>query len=1029
MKKIFTLFSLFIGLSALAQTVPGLQIDSCHKARLIVAAANPVVTTFDLTGLNSTLRVYLGSCLDSARNRSVWFRFKTDSVLKMYRVAISGMDLSHSQLYKGSCDALEEVYCRQMGTQIWDNSDFYLLETNTEYKIRITRTTFTDPPLQVKVETIAPSRKVHSKVTGGLWHLPATWQEGRIPIVGDSVFITPGSRVTASSQYFSIRPTYLAYFQVGSDLPGSPPAILSATGSFSLSCKGNIEIGAGDSVIALASSSGSVFFQADKNLILNGVLATGNMKAALTFSGQGRQEFRGTGKILTKFSFLGVRNQTDTVHCHFPIHTNRLDLEKGVFNPLLAFRLANTAPTGISLDSTKGTIVRIHGRTTRKPVLGSYIQGGNNLHFPFLRYNKPATDNIPIDPIGPDSSIHVGNELLMDDPNQPMFGSISKEPGNAIIANRNVHFITSPFQNEPGRLIMRPQDTLHIHLYPEWSGFMNDSIGSFGNGIYQDTLTGLSDGVYMVDSAFEVYNGTSNLSFSQFEAAFSANGIQRAIYYRAKWPEPNRKAKGVKIFVQHIVQPPDGPVVLPLKAVGGRSMIRMRSNQTLPANGRLSFVVFSKDQILGNLRDLRLAQAPSPNGPWKVVSNAPRVALISKPLDLNSFAGLDLANGEYFCLATVANVNDAQAINIIAPPTWQMGCGQTLKTGLVIQNLGVVPISQVTVRITEPSSGQIAEENYTFNPPLRSLKADTAWVQYGPILDNFTSTTLRARILLPGDGNPANDSIQKTFNLGLKTLPFSEDFTTAQVYYLGDSSQANILIPPGWWVNTEHVWGSSYQFWEVRNGALMQLRESMLSIPLLAHSPSIQMPAGTYELKYSYLWQRIGGGSRPQVGDTLSLNLGSNCGQAYQEIDAINRDVHPNPPTTGWKPRVATFTKDNNDPAFLQVKLKLPFGLSGLVVAVDSIRLRQVSSVLPGQEAKLLVYPNPSREGFTIELPETGGELRLFDVLGRPHPIDFESIGNRKLRTRNPGLLPKGIYLLRWQKGEKMSQVRVQVAP
>lgn len=960
-------------------------------------------------------------CQDSLRDRAVWFKFITETNPKLYRLKIDDIPNSSVQVFKGeNCDTLNLVFCKKGFTEYTYYTNFLNLEPNREYKIKLFRPFLPGNNPGIAVQSIPFSRKISSKVTGGFWHLASTWQEGRIPIDGDSVYITPGSRVLVNGQYFSVRPSYMAYLQVGSNTAGSLPASISAQGaSFFANVRGNIEVGTGDSLIALASQAGAIGLQTEKDLVLNGVLAAGNFQSDLYFTGQGKQRFYGSGKILAKINQLTINKPGDTVHCQFPVWANKLYLTKGVYNAISPFYLASNRPQNGGTDSVKGSIFRVFGRMTRKPVLGSYLLNSVLQSFPFLAYFKPESGPNA----EPDSSIHVGQEFIMDNPNQPLDFVIAKKSGNSLIANRNLHGLVNPILNVGSTLVMRQQDTLHLHLHPNESA-IDDTIPNYWAAT-EDSLSGVTDGTIYFDSAFVIYN--SSLAWSTAQAIFTKNGKQRAVFFQGRWPSSNRKAKGFRMYFNHIVQAPGGNVVAPLTQVGGRSIMRISANQPLPANNRIAFWVFARDQILGNQRDIRIAQAPGPNGPWKMVSGAPP-ALNSMPYGIYSNYGVDLSNGEYFCVGTVANVRDAAALNIVPAPSWQMGCGQALKTGVVIQNLGVNPITEVTIQATHQNTGQNVLGSYAFNPPLAPLAADTAWIENGLQLDNFGVVNLRGKVLLAGDGNASNDTVSKSYDLGLKSLPYTEYFSNPQPYYKGDSTMANIYMEPGWWINTEYVFGSSYQSWDTWSRYLTTIRESMLGIPLLAHSPAIAMPAGNYQLRYSYRWKKlVSDPVRPAVLDTLRLSLGSQCGQSYRKLDEINRDVHPNPPLGTWLRRTVQFTKEDNDPAYIQIQLKMPFGMPNLEVSLDSIQVIPVNSVpeVHGSMSELTVYPNPSSSGFRVVVPEPGGRLRMVDALGREAKIDGEDKGGKVLSVRSRPDIRPGIYHLLWRKGSKQAHGRI----
>ena len=1012
MKKIILILLFLSSKELFAQTIPGLQIDSCHKAyNLIPGISSTSFVDFNFYNTSLLKKVFLPLCQDSARDLRVWFKFQTENTPRLYRIGARRME-AKIDLLIGNCNSLISKLCFTSPDLASNYSPFIYLVPNTQYFIKVYKDfTFNNPP-GILVQSIPLSRKIRSTAAGGLWHLTTTWQEGRVPIDGDSVFITDGSTVTVNSQSSLVRPNYLDYLQVGG-VSNTMIARLNFNTGWLLRLKGNGFIGSGDSL--KIARFGSISLYCEKNLILDGIFSNLRTASTIRFNGSGKQVFSGSGKISGQLSYFIVDKPADTLISTFSIHSETLRLYKGVFNNVGPFLLTNQQSFGV--DSIRGDIYRSVGKVLN-PISFSPPPLGQRKEFVFLKYDNGFYSDFPAS----DSSIAMANEFQnLPDPFD-MF--IFKSKGTRIIYNGNLHILKNPF-NTFGSLRLRAQDTLHFHL-SRVNSVPNDSIPRLetAGAVLSDSLVGLEAGTIMVDSAFVVSSSIgSGFDWLMAEAIFGKEGKQRAMKLWGRWPSDNRKAKGFKMYFNHILQAPTGPMVAPLTFVGGHSIMKISANQPLPTPNRLAFWFFANDFILGNRRDIRLAQAPTPNGPWIVISQAPVSSVtLNLPAGIYSNPNIDLANGEYFCLASVANLKDAQVVNLIAPPSWQVGCGNPLKIGAVIRNLGILPITSATMVATNLNTAQPAFDIYTFPTPLQPLKTDTIWIENGPAINTFGITNLKVKVLLQGDINRSNDSIVTAVDYTLKPMPYTENFNNPALYYIGDSVTANIRLEKGWWINTEFVSGNTYQSWESKLGYLSTWRETSLSAPLLARSPAINIPAGVYLFRYAYRWNQGG----PQPTDTLTLSLGTGCGNSFLPIDVVNRNVHPFPSVSGWISRSAIFEKTNDSPAFVELKLEKPFGQSILFIDIDSIRIVPFTSV--GQQVatkKLSVFPNPTDGSFSILAPEAGGKITISDMLGRT--LLLKDTPESPINLFSTTSWPKGIYLIRWIKNEKLVQQKLVV--
>ena len=170
-----------------AQTILGPLIDSCHKAYNLLPSSSTAFINFSFKSSNKP-DIYSILCQDSISDIQSWFKFSTgNNPNSQYRIAMRRKGC-HIQIFKNACGTLQEIYCLKIQNNpnsIDYATSFINLEPNTNYKVRVGFGDG-DSPFGIAIQTIL-GRSLHSTITGGFWHLPTSWQEGRVPIDGDSI--------------------------------------------------------------------------------------------------------------------------------------------------------------------------------------------------------------------------------------------------------------------------------------------------------------------------------------------------------------------------------------------------------------------------------------------------------------------------------------------------------------------------------------------------------------------------------------------------------------------------------------------------------------------------------------------------------------------------------------------------------------------------------------------------------------------------------------------------------------------------
>ena len=153
-------------LTGFSQTIPGAQIDSCHKAFQLIPGASVVYKDFTFKNSNAP-KTYSPVCMDSILPIQAWFKFQTGpSNVSIYRVVMRRPN-NRVQIFTGSCTNPNGIFCLKIPPVAGNYATPFLsLLPNTEYLVKVSFD-FGNSPYGIGIQTIT-DRKVRSTATGGL---------------------------------------------------------------------------------------------------------------------------------------------------------------------------------------------------------------------------------------------------------------------------------------------------------------------------------------------------------------------------------------------------------------------------------------------------------------------------------------------------------------------------------------------------------------------------------------------------------------------------------------------------------------------------------------------------------------------------------------------------------------------------------------------------------------------------------------------------------------------------------------------
>lgn len=588
--------------------------------------------------------------------------------------------------------------------------------------------------------------------------------------------------------------------------------------------------------------------------------------------------------------------------------------------------------------------------------------------------------------------------------NLPVRLELNKKRGTTLRYKGSLHARWDPLYGNC-RLELRPQDTLFVHYATSYMTNPNQTSGE----LVGDTLSSVENAVVVIDSSLFPVPLSNTYLFNSANAELGKNGMKRAVQVQVKGnPSPT-----MRIVVEYVDQVPGGPVVSPLTNVTGTSLIKITSNEPFPAGRlRLRYFFFNNDYINGNPADLRVAQAPTPNGPWKAIGTATgqNDSLGFWPKSRFSDWTVDLSNGNYFSLGTTGNAVDMQVSKVIFPPFHEIGCLNPKSIGIVVRNGGTTPASSFVVGAKNLLTNQVVQKMAALTPPLPGTKTDTIWFDEteGMYFDVPANYSLRCWVSALGDALHANDTTLSSQNLSGNPLPYYQDFHSL-VTPPGNPQ----FIHPRWTANgVQNDPGSNPVHWRLlpRQGVNhLFLSDALVKKPVWVKSDLIGPLSENNQLSFSYFFEYEGAPGdtfRLIGGDTLQFLISSDCGESYQPVATIDSSNFT--PATGFRKAYAEFSAAPDSYVSLMIKsVKEEMNYSNLSLWVDSIRVTQITGVEKRQSmTELNLYPNPGTEGFRIRPPLgqslDAATIRVYNLNGQIMEGKLVSDGNEIKWEGNP---------------------------
>lgn len=329
--------------------------DSCAAAYTLIPSTGLSYKTFSFAGSTPNPVIIPSQCGALNFPKDVWFSFNTGTNTT-FKIQLKNDYDNYLFLYNGTCSGLQEQYCQLLsGTN--HSSQTISLNPNTNYYLRLL--CVVDGANGIAIRIVTTNKTLHSKPAGGLWHLATTWEEGRSPEKGDSVYITDGSRVEIKNPIVPSEDT-LAYLQIGGSSSTKARLIVNNyAASNYLFLKGDLHVMPGDSMV-YKDDYPPIHFLAD--IHQEGIIHSAG-KGKFFIDGNGKQRWYGGGQMSGNLSGITVNKFSDSLHLENNIQVALLTLANGVINNTGTIKLAPLS----GFFTSNGTIDRYRGQLTHPP--------------------------------------------------------------------------------------------------------------------------------------------------------------------------------------------------------------------------------------------------------------------------------------------------------------------------------------------------------------------------------------------------------------------------------------------------------------------------------------------------------------------------------------------------------------------------------------------------------------------------------------------------------------------------------------
>lgn len=961
MKKLLMILLWTVAGSAYGQSPPAN--DLCINAIELPIENNCNWFSGDAKNCTPTTTTYLTDSLCftwGANGKDIWFTFiaqEANSWMR-FKTPVQGFG---RQLFTGTCDTMKQVRCFPSinpGT-IPDTIIMGPLQPGLKYYLRITNrqsTNLPSYPFEICLKRSGIRNYIQSKPTGGLWTNASTWVGNIVPTAQDSVEIVDGSTVTTA---FTTQDLYVKWLKIGGS-DTVQKAILKLRQSLILDQ--DLIVSRGDSILGILDNGGYISsimsINTSGNIKLDGGIRV--LKLGLYFLGTNPITVDGSGSFFNG-RFYGFSNHSPGgVQFHFGGAIEySLTLGKGIihFHKPIVYNVRNPQ---LILFTKDNSINRYAGDFT----------GPLTFQFPpdFIaqkgvidyQYQKPPG---LVSPSSEDTVTRIGKEMVNTQGRRNLYFNRSS-PENVLYFDSTSSFRL--LNMRLGTIRMRnPADTFFAHYIYMGAG--------------SDTDKGYMDQGNICLWLNPIYGEMPAVRPEGERVQMSRGGRCRSVSIHG----PIWQTEGQKICIEVIPSPPTGQMNAPITNLGGHSVLQIKALRPIAA-GQLTIQLFynQSDNLLFNPLDLLIAQGPTPNGPWKKVSQPINMAASDKSRTSDP---IDWADGYYFCWATTGQGMDMAAVEVLTPPKhFQTGCFDSPKqpVGVVIKNVAVASAESFMVGY-QLGNGAIKSQfvSYPVSARLSPLQKDTIWFtdDQGQEITLSQKQTINAWVKQTGDVIGSNDTIKKEVDYRPMIFPYFINFDSIST----SNIQFPVLnnIPYRWYdsilykqmqakgTGTPNTYFGNFRIGYTtasgsaptnKNLQLQQISDLSREIYTNRIGP-IQKPA-LIELKY-----RIGFPSSPPAltdmrpGDTLHVEGSEDCGYSWKSIFKVHRGNRHLDKNMVWLRDSLTFS--NLSFVSLRFRQQKGNGVPSPITEIDSVKLYPgvlVSTSKPVVSNGFELFPNPN---------------------------------------------------------------------
>jgi hypothetical protein len=839
-------------------------------------------------------------------------------------------------------------------------------------------------------------RKIITTAQGGNFSATATWQGGIIPTPYDSIVVRDGATLTINHSHA------FGHLTIGEG--GAAPArFLIGNNNIQTTYLDQVHVLAGDSMCTFRTGGAPFIFTRDFRL--DGIFKSnyaGQMQniTNLAFVHTKRQRVYGSGRFV-RANIPGIIISND--------EGLKWEIDGELWKPIYMIKgefdhySANIASWQYSLNfngNGGGDYLTGAGFTRKAIPVITDVGRPNTIVTRLLTYSDiPVVNNINYDSIQPYYSAHKISSII-----------IEKKNSGYVQALGNVKTYFHGDTNNPRFGGASVREGI-------FKGGLSDTL--FGNGSYQviQRFPAYADFGVLCGSIFP--SGGGGTVTRVFQGGRNGKNRHVGLTKVNFLPIPADQ----RFYYRLHDAPPTGQVTGDLRMLMGIHHVELASKYEFHDSIKVEYFIYDYDNIIGPLQNVRLAQAPTPQGPWKSISGPPiKPELTSEQRLLRSSKGVKLAEGAYFAIASISNLLDAKVLSVHLPGAFRFGCSGTgmVRIPLRVQNIGINTIS--TLVVGAKINNQVFTNLHIFNSPLGVNQIDTAWVEIPQTLNG----ALQAKFFtaLNGDGNAANDSISVLLPFDFKPIPYRENFdtitrTTMTHRYPIILGYENIASEPpssglphkgfGFGGNQNKIIGVNG--WHNQPIYLATMRIGPIG-------------ASTY---FSYLLSGLEQDINPPSGllpiDTFIVEASDDCGITYKTLRKFHHNNLPVIPLFSGAPIHRFYDSLPFEPgSVVNIRFR-PKGFnqpsSTSIIIIDDISLIDTlitnnAVVLDAKAHEVTAYPNPASGEVQFTGLRKPGRLIISDLQGK-------ALINRDIkpeRSVNIKQLPPGIYIWKVENNE-----------